>query len=311
MLPKSALPVLSLIGGIVLLGVSLSRANAQITQPTAADPHPNLTIIVDTTTRDVVSALAAVGQGYYPQDTMSVFPDLSLGLGGVISIKRAQPIRLADGKREYTIRTWKHSVSDLLKEQNIPLGVDDKIVPAADSSLRSDTAIVITRVARTIVKDILTVAFKTLQQDDATIYRGQQVVAQTGKNGQLEKQYLVIREDGISVSQTLVSSAFLSKPVDKIIKIGTKLKIGRSYSGRATWYNCCGTKVASDKFPKGTEIQIVNISNGKKLIAKVDGCICGARPDLVVDLHPSYFTQLGGSLSDGIMPQMRIDEILN
>lgn len=311
MLPKSALLAVAVVGGLAIFTIYFPRASAQITSPNTTSLHPKLTVVADMTTRNVVSALTTVGQSYFPQDKTTVFPELSLGLGGVISIERAQPIRLAEGKREYTIRTWENSVAGLLKEQNIPLGVDDKISPEVRSTLRSDTAIVITRVARTIVKDTQTIAFKVLQQDDATIYRGQQVVAQSGKNGQLEKQYLVIREDGIPVSQTLVSSAYLLKPVDKIIKIGTKLKIGRSYSGRATWYDCCGTKVASDKFPKGTQIQIVNLSSGKKIITKVDGCICGARPDLVVDLHPSYFTQLGGSLSDGIMPQMRIDEILN
>jgi len=298
---------------LVVLVFLLCRvvARAQINTPSGAERHPVIVFHVTSAARDLPSAFAEANLSYYPQDKVTVFPDLGLGLGGEVRVERAMPIELTDGRKTYSIRTWQATLSAVLKEQGILLGEEDKISPPPETLLGENSQVQIVRVARTVAKSSETVPFNIVEQDDDTIYRGQRVVSQAGKDGILEKSFLIIREDGELVSKTLISSTYLEKPQNRIIKVGTKLKIGRSYTGKATWYDCCGTKVASDKFPKGTEIRITNLQNGKSLIAKVDGCICGGRSEMVVDLHPSYFTQLGGNLAAGILPSLKIEEILN
>lgn len=301
------------LGLIFLLALAGSRqsAHAQLSAPSASQRHPKITFYAPPQSRNLLEAFSAAGLSYYPQDKVTVFPDLALGLGGKIVVERAMPVNLTDGRKEYTVRTWQATLSAVLKEQGILLGDEDKITPSPETLLNPEASVQIVRVARSVAKSTETVAYKVVEQDDDSIYRGQRVVAQAGKDGVLEKSYLIIREDGELVSKTLIGSAFLEKPQERIIKVGTKLKIGRTYTGKATWYDCCGTKVACDKFAKGTEIRITNLQNSKSLIAKVDGCICGGRSELVVDLHPSYFTQLGGNLSAGILPSVKIEEILN
>jgi len=300
-----------LLAGLLVCWGGTEIAQAQILAPSDTSRHPVIEFYATPKSRSISDAFAEANLPYYPQDKISVFPDLKLGLGGLVRVERAMPVELIDGKRTYLIRTWQATLSSMLKEQGILLGEEDKITPSVETILTKDSQVQIVRVARTVVKSIESVPFKVVEKNDDSIYRGERVVSQPGKDGMLEKSFLVIREDGELVSRSLISSTYLEKPQDRIIRVGTKLKIGRTYTGKATWYDCCGTKVACDKFPKGTQIRVTNLQNGKQIIATVDGCICGGRTDLVVDLHPSYFTQLGGSLSDGILPNMRIEEILN
>jgi len=86
--------------------------------------------------------------------------------------------------------------------------------------------------------------------------------------------------------------------------------VGKTYNGRASWYKYNSTKVASDLFKRGVNLRITNLNNGKVIFVKNDGCIC-ADTGYVVDLHPDYFTALGGTLGQGVLQNVKVEEILN
>lgn len=289
-----------------------SQETAVVASATSQDPlHPVETFAARAGADNLPAAFVQAGLPYYPEDRISSFPDLSLGLGGVITVERALPVEMVDGKKKYQVRTWQTTVEGLLREKKIDLGADDRIAPALATSLTQGSTVAITRVARTEVKDYETVAYQTIERTDEAMYRGEKKITQEGRNGKREKKYLVIREDGELKSKILVANTIVEAAVDKIIKIGTRLKVGKVVSGKATWYECCGTKVATDAFKKGTEIRVTNLDNGKQIFVTVDGCICGGRSELVVDLHPSYFQRLGGQLGQGVFSSVRVEEILN
>lgn len=289
-----------------------SQETAVVASATSQDPlHPIETFAARAGADNLPAAFAQAEIPYYPEDRISSFPDLSLGLGGLITVERALPVEMVEGKKKYQVRTWQTTVEGLLREKKIDLGADDRIAPALATPLSRGSTIAITRVARTEVKDYEVVVYQTVERQDDSMYRGERKITQEGKNGKREKRYLIIREDGELKSKTLIANAIVEAAVDKIIKIGTKLKIGKIASGKATWYECCGTKVASDTFKKGTELRVTNLDNGKQIFVRVDGCICGGRSELVVDLHPSYFQKLGGQLAQGVFSSVRVEEILN
>lgn len=272
--------------------------------------HPEETFTANSSARTVVASFAQAGRPYYPEDKVVAFPDPALGLGTVITVTRAMPVVVQDGKRTTTLRTWQSTVEGLLNEKKLELGAEDRISPTGPTSLSPNLRIVITRVARTQVSEFETIAFQAIEQDDPTSFRGTKTVVQEGKNGKREKRYLLVREDGELISKTLVSNQIVEAVQNKITKIGSKLKIGKVLTGKATWYvNSYGTKVAMDAFKKGVEVRITNLTTGKSIIVKNDGCICGAT-GVLVDLAPEHFQALGGTLGQGVLSNVRVEEIL-
>lgn len=296
---------------LLTLGSFFFRSTPPPARPVLAadNNHPQEIFSADSSVRTIVEAFQQAGLPYYPEDKVSAFPDPSLGLGTVITVVRAMPVSVQDGKKRYELRTWQNSVEALLAEKKIELGDEDRITPSLATSLAPNLGITITRVARTEISEFELIAFKTVQKDNASMWRGETQVTQVGKNGKREKKYLVIREDGELVSKTLIANNVVEAVTDKIVEIGTKLKIGKTLTGKATWYDCCGTKVAMDAFPRGTEVRVTNLSNGRSIIVRNDGCICGAS-GVLIDLHPSLFQQLGGTLGQGVIGQVRVEQIL-
>lgn len=300
---------------LLALGIFFFRETPPSAQPAlaAAMPanHPEEIFSADSSARTVVDAFQQAKSPYYPEDKVVAFPEPSLGLGSVITVNRAMPVNLHDGKRSNVLRTWQETVGGLLAEKKIELGAEDRVAPSLDTTLTPNLMITITRVARTTISEFETLPFKTVEKENDSIWRGEKKITQAGKNGKREKKFLLIREDGELVSKTLTANTIIEAVVDKIVEVGTKLKIGKTYTGKATYYvNSFGTKVATDKFKRGVELRITNLSNGKSIIVRNDGCICG-NDSVLVDLSPSYFQQLGGTLNQGVLGSVRIEEILN
>lgn len=272
--------------------------------------HPTEIFSAPSSARTIIEAFQLSGVAYYPEDIVTAFPDPSLGLGSVVTVQRALSVEITEGKKTYILRTWQETVGEMLADKKIELGEEDRISPSPDTVLTLGSKVVITRVARTVVSELETIPFESREVENPNLWRGERTVSQDGENGQREKKYLLVREDGELVSKTLVSNSIIKQMVAKITQIGTKLRIGKTYSGRATYYeNNYGTKVATDMFKKGTELRVTNLNNGKSIIVRNDGCICGAT-GVLIDLNPAYFQQLGGTLAQGVLQNVRVEEIL-
>ncbi len=250
----------------------------------------------------------------YPEDIVAAFPDPSLGLGSVIRIYRATPVLVTDNGKDTTYRTWTKTVQYFVTEQSIELGSNDRIDPGLDQALSlpaggTSVHLVVTRVAVTEVKENITIPFNKVQKEDATLPRGQKTVSK-GQTGQRVKTYRVTRENGVEVKRELLSDTVVSQPKDEVTTVGTKVILGETHKGTASWYNYSSTKIASDFYKRGTQLRITNLDNGKQIFVTNDGCIC-SDSGYVVDLNPIYFTALGGKLSAGVMPHVEVAEILN
>ena len=309
-----ALLVVVVVAGSILIFPLRRGQSSEIFAASSTDPlHPVEKIVVQTPPVSIPQAIAAAGVAYYPEDKISVMPDPTLGLGSYITITRALPVTLIDGGHQYVTRTWATTVGGLVNEKNLELGQDDRISPPLDAPLTADTTITIIRVAKTNVVEKQVIPFQAIQQNDDTMWRGQTKVSQVGSNGQRTLTYLVVREDGVQVSKTLTTNVISTPVVNQITLIGTKLKIGRTFSGKLTWYSGA-TSVAistSTGLKKGQSIRITNSSNGKSIIVTIDDvCPASAGCASIVDLSPSYFQQLQSNLYD-TMPQVKVEEILN
>ncbi len=224
----------------------------------------------------------------YPEDLVKTFPDPRFGLGFVMKITRALPVKVIDGNEEKLFRTFSQDVKSFLAEKGIELGDKDRISSEIDAKLSKETTIKIVRVEETEVKIKKIIEYKTEYQDDPNLEKGKEQVARQGSAGEKELAYLVRRENGQEVSRDLKTTKILKEPEEKIILRGTKEVVYGT--GIATWFGAPAMTAAHNSLPRGTMVEVTNLSNGKKVAVKVIGG--GILGKAIIDLSPDAFSQL-------------------
>src|ERR1044072_5389837 len=133
-------------------------------------------------------------------------------------------------------------------------------IPARGSELpvqEQPLSVVVTRVAEAEISLTLPIEYSTKTIDDPNLEKGIQKVEQEGKNGTLQKTYLVHREDGLETWRKLTDQKVLQEAIQKVVRNGTKVVL--LDKGMATYYElggrqCSGSSmVAAHKaLPFGT-----------------------------------------------------------
>jgi hypothetical protein len=241
----------------------------------------------------------------YPEDKFSAFPDIKMNIGSKITLYRAPIYYLKDGKKNYTFRSWKKSVGELLIENKIELGQDDKINFSASTDLEEEMHIVINRVAITTVIEPEVINYQNIKKSNPNVEKGNKKTLQAGKNGTKNKFYLVTRQDGEEVSRKFTKSEIAEQSTDEIIEIGTKVVVYGS--GVASIWKPSGDLIGACNFvSKGTKAHVVNVDNGKSVDITCMGG--GLRSDRIVDLSDAVFIKLGGSWSQGLLKNVRVEK---
>lgn len=222
-------------------------------------------------------------------DRANMFPDPKFGIGGMINITRATPIKVNDAGQEHIYKTWTTTVGEFLTENDLSLGEKDKISANDDEKLSTNKEIIITRVSSTIVKEYDSVDYKTITKKDPDLERGITKTAQTGKLGKKELRYAVVKENGKEVSKKLAGSEIILEPQDKIILEGTKVVVlGK---GSATWYSLIsGLKAASNTLPMGSQVLVRAINSGKEVVVTIADR--GIQGDAIIDLSADAFAKI-------------------
>lgn len=175
--------------------------------------------------------------------------------GMVITIKKAFSVTLiADGKtKKYTVIDG--TVKSLLNQAGITLGEDDYTKPALNESLTNNAKVTVYRVEYKQETKTEAIKYSTKQQKDNKLEIGKTKTLQEGKNGSKSVTYKVKYVNGKASKSEVLSETVLSKPTDKIIKVGTKAgdvkpngvtskngyTVGQTISGRYTHYCVCST----------------------------------------------------------------------
>ena len=233
---------------------------------------------------------------------------MSDGLGSRIIINRAPVYTIRDGKKEFEIRSWQETVGDLITESKIPeLGLDDKVNFALDEKLETNMQIVIIRVAKTTVIESESISYKTVTKPNPAVEKGNKKTLQSGKNGAKNNYFLVTREDGVQISKVFAKSEVVSKPIDEIIEVGTK--IVTLDTGKATWYvNSNDMIAAHNSIKRGTKVKVVNSSNGKSVVVTIVGGGIQHSDNVVIDLSTGAFEALGAGLGVGKLANIRVEK---
>lgn len=163
-----------------------------------------------------------LGAKPYLEDKFTTFPAIEMGIGSKITVYRAPVYTILDGKKELEARSWTGKVGELLSEQKIELGDDDKINFSVDTPLELGMVIKIVRVAITNISQSESIDYKVVKKEDKTLDQGKTRIDQKGQKGTKVLTYQVRREDGLEISRTLINTEVTIEPVDEIFIIGTK-----------------------------------------------------------------------------------------
>lgn len=178
--------------------------------------------------------------------------------GMVITIKSAMSVTLnVDGKStKYAI--YQGTVKDLISLAQITLGDDDYTVPAMNEKLQANMSVTVYRVETKLQTVKEQTNYRTVAENDDSMTKGTQVVASKGVKGEDEVTYEVKYVNGKEESKTELIRKTVSKPVDEVVKIGTKklngadvtsngvtskngYTVGQTITGRYTHYCACAT----------------------------------------------------------------------
>jgi uncharacterized protein YabE (DUF348 family) len=142
--------------------------------------------------------------------------------GDTITIDHATPIQLTAEGKTSTVYTTAKTVESALRDLHIALGEWDRVSPAPETAVTSNSQIKIVRVKKELNQLSEPIAFDTEQKNDAALLKGKQQVIQEGAPGMLVEKTEKVYEDGKLVSENVVDQQVQTESVKKIVAVGTK-----------------------------------------------------------------------------------------
>lgn len=239
----------------------------------------------------------------FPAPEAKIFP------GSKIMIRRAMPVAIEVDGETHHIDTLGTSIRDAISEANLTLSPVDKVFPDANSLLSPDLDIKITRINFEEITSKEDIPFQIIEKEDNTVLWRKHAVKQQGETGVREKTYKITFTNGKETNRVLLGSKITKQPVPEIDVVGTKIVVGKTQTGDATWYeNGSDLTAASLDFAQGKYLRVTNRANGKSVIVQVNdsGPYGKGR---VIDLNKPAFKKIA-DLGAGVA-RVKVEEILN
>jgi uncharacterized protein YabE (DUF348 family) len=176
----------------------------------------------ETRSSDVAGLLAENNIHIGPFDHVSIPLGEPLLKGGSLVIDRAKQFSiLADGKQQVKYTT-EQTVGDALKALNIPVGPQDRVLPALNAPLQEGLNVSVVRVRTETFETKHPIQFTVVQQKDANLTVGKQKVVTAGKQGVLVRKRVRVFEDGKLVREQVVNQAVAHPAIQQVVAVGSK-----------------------------------------------------------------------------------------
>jgi uncharacterized protein YabE (DUF348 family) len=130
-------------------------------------------------------------------------------------------VLLVDGQQK-TLTTTAATAADLLREQGISLGPDDRTSLYPQQALLDRMRLQVFRVSVTEVKATTAIAHKRVETKDANAFVGSTKITRPGSDGTQVTLYRVTSTDGRVSSKNVLKTVVTRAPVDELVKVGSK-----------------------------------------------------------------------------------------
>lgn len=189
----------------------------------------NLVSIVDETQNyylqtyadDVKSVLEMCHIELEPHDLISHTLDTKIDGDMTIEISRSFELTVRDGDETQVIETTKHTVREILNEQDILLEELDIVAPFIDAKISTGTHISITRVWDEYVSESYQIPYLTEINLIPSLDDTEVEMVQEGLNGEKQINYRLRYENGELVSRNFIDEVVISEPINEIKNKGT------------------------------------------------------------------------------------------
>ncbi|MFH1182704.1 MAG: G5 domain-containing protein [Candidatus Moraniibacteriota bacterium] len=264
---------------------------------------------INTRAKTVAELIGELKPGLSEKDELIPGRQTTILPGILITVNRQARINIAVDGKNFERFTLAKSVADALSENKVSLAPVDEIEPKLNTVISDGLIIAVTRknTEETTVEE--PIEFSVIKQKDSKVGWGEETVGQAGEEGIREVTYKIDYENGKEVKRVKLSSKITRRPTNKIVKIGTKLNVGKAASGIASWYNAGLNECASRDHAPGTWLRVTNSSNGKQIFVNVAGYGPQAGTGKLIDLDNKAFKQLA-PLGQGTM-KVKVEEVLN
>lgn len=165
-----------------------------------------------------------------------VYPNLDENIENnlEVTIDLAFLVKVNDGGKEEEVYTTSITVEDFLKQQEIVLNELDRVENDLTATLTADDTINIIRVEKSTETVQEKVDFATVTKKDSSLLKGSQKVVTQGQEGLVNKEYEVVKENGVVVSKTLLKETKVKDAVDKVVAVGTQVSVAQASRGSVT-----------------------------------------------------------------------------
>ena len=172
-------------------------------------------------------------------------------LGGYSKLnKEVTLIVNGEGKQ---ISTFKSDVQDLLVAEGVKYDKNDIVTKDLDEKLNDGMEIEVINVTEEVIKESKSVPFEVNIVEDKDLLKGQTKVEEEGKAGENQLVYKITYHNGKQVEKTFVEEVVSEKPINKIVKKGTKVEEVKMASSRGE----SSRKISSNVNSKGKHMSVV------------------------------------------------------
>lgn len=226
-----------------------------------------------------------------------------------ITVLHLIPLIVRDGTEgPRTMHSFGPTVGDVLSEHGVVLNSLDRIEPPTTTLMYRGLSVSVTRISEEEETERIVLPFTVRYQNDPDLSWGRERLIHVGRNGRADELVRVRTENGRVTKRIVLSRDVVENPSDEIRARGTKISIGRTIEGQASWYAFKnGGFAASTMFPRGSWLRVTNLLNNKQVVVRVND-YGPTLPGRVIDLDAVAFKKLW-PLWRGVFPS-RVEEIL-
>ena len=206
-------------------------------------------------------------------------------------------IILVDGERR-VVETQGVTVQDVLNEQNIALGDNDRVDPPLYAEVARSATITLTRVASRTLVVTQPIPFTRQLVRDESFPATQMRVVQLGANGTVQITYTITLENGQETSRRETGRKIVSQPKDEIMAVGTQ--------GNLTSVTLTGSVV----YLANGNAWVMRHSNLEKRPLTLTGDLDGRAFSLSADGRYLLFSRAADDKSNGLNTLWLIDTLV-
>ncbi len=227
-----------------------------------------------------------------------------------IEIKRSVKAKIHVDGQEIETDTLSRTVAGALKDASVAVSHLDIVKPVEKAALYEGIEIEITRIEIEEITKEEIIEYKTVEEEDDDLKWRKEKVVQVGENGIKEVDYRLKYRNGKLAEKTKLASRVVKEPIKEIIAIGTKIEVGKTKTGVASWYSHEGGMFcASRMFPRGTWLRVTNKENGKQVFVQVNDYGPMRGTGKMIDLDKPAFNAIA-NLGQGVV-EVKVEEILD